>query len=390
MKSETGPNTASSAARMDIIDALHARVAGLQAGQTAELADLEQADPYGPTAFAALAARFGLSRQDENVWVLGKKPRWEPAWIGPENEAQCFDLFEAAFGYRIDPRLWRWKYRDTSRPGMGVWRDGKLIAFYGAMPRPALFFGDAVSTVQIGDVMVHPAERGVMTRSGAFQIAASTFIDRSVGFDRPHLFGFGFPTSKALQVAQKLGLYEQADQMTELSWPASRTWTSRLLRWRTVESRDRAAVDGLWRAMAADFRGSILGVRDAQYIESRYRAHPTVTYERLLVRKLFSGVPHGVVVLRALDDGLIELMDLVGPLRNFPALVNAAMDWAAVKGSSRLRAWVTASHAGVLAATSPVQTPLDLAVPANVWSPGPSVDKLRGHWWLMAGDTDFR
>jgi hypothetical protein len=258
------------------------------------------------------------------------------------------------------------------------------------MPRATLFFGEPVSTVQIGDVMVHPQERGVMTRSGPFQIAASTFIDRSVGYGRPHLFGFGFPTDKALQVAQKLGLYERVDQMTELSWPAADSWRARMLRGDKITPQHRPMIDRAWQAMAQDFRGSVLGVRDAGYIEQRYQAHPTVAYECLLVRRVLTGAVKGLVVLRSIDKDQAELMDLIGPRRNFPALVAAARRWAWRNGASRVRAWVTASHANLLAATAPSATPMDLMVPANVWSAGPSADELRGRWWLMAGDTDFR
>jgi hypothetical protein len=273
---------------------------------------------------------------------------------------------------------------------MGAWRDGELVAFYGAMPRAVLFLGKPASTVQIGDVMVHPAERGVMTRSGPFQIAASTFIDRSVGYGRPHLFGFGFPTAKALQVAHKLGLYDQVDQMTELAWPAGEDWGSRLLRSERITPKQLPKIDGLWNEMARDFEGSIIGVRDAQYVQRRYLEHPTVAYECLLVRKLLTGGVLGLAVMRMVDSGQAELMDLIGPRHNFPAMVSAARRWAMRKGASRLRAWVTASHAKLLANTHPLQTPMDLTVPANVWSPGPSADELRNRWWLMAGDTDFR
>ena len=373
-----------------LLAALMERTQGLQPGEPVSLADLRDLDPYGGEAFALLARRYGVIEQSPGRWVLERKPRWLPAWVGTEHEAQWFDLFEAAYGYRIDPRLWRWKYRNAARPGMGAWRDGQLMGFYGAMPRATLFFGQPVSTVQIGDVMVHPGERGVMTRSGPFQIAASTFIDRSVGYGRPHLFGFGFPTAKALQVAQKLGLYERVDQMTELAWPAADSWEARLLRSEKLMPQHRPNVDRLWQAMAHDFRGSILGVRDADYIEQRYQRHPTVAYECLLVRKLLTGAELGLVVLRSIDQRQVELTDLIGPRRSFPALIAAARRRAWRNGAARVTAWLTASHADLFATTSPAATPMDLVVPANVWSPGPSADELRGRWWLMAGDTDFR
>ena len=390
MKSESLPSPDAAATDRGLLAALNRRTAGLAAGAAVDLTDLEHIDPYGPEAFEKLARRFGLASAASGGWQLERQPRWRPEWVRPEHEAQCFDLFEAAFGYRMDPALWRWKYRHAPSPGMGVWRDDRLVAFYGAMPRPVRFLGEPASTVQIGDVMSHPAERGVMTRSGPFQIACSTFIDRSVGYGRPQLFGFGFPTAKALQVAQKLGLYEAVDQICELTWSAGPSWTERLLRCTPAGPQDGAAIDKLWHEMAQDFRDSIIGVRDASYVEERYRKHPTVAYECVLVRRVLTGAPQGLVVVRRPEPDRIELMDLVAPKRNFPALIAAVRRWAADRGAKRVTAWLTESHAGLLAATSPQRQQLDLVVPANVWSPGPSAEQLRGRWWLMAGDTDFR
>ena len=380
------------AVRLDdgILSALEERAHGLQPGDAVALADLCGRDPYGAEAFTLLASRFGLARQDAATWRLEKQPRWLPGWIGPEHEAQCFDLFEKAFGYRIAPALWRWKYRDAPNPGMGAWRDGELVAFYGGMPRPVRFLGQPALTLQIGDVMVHPAERGVMTRSGAFRIAASIYINRSAGHGRPYLTGFGFPTSKHLQVAHKLGLYEQVDQVAELVWPAGEGWNSRLLRVEKLGPAHGSCIDSAWEAMAQDFRDSVLGVRDAAYVQRRYLEHPTVAYECLLVRKLLTGAVQGVAVMRLVDPGQAELMDLIGPRRHFPALVAAARRWAHRQGAVKLRAWVTASHAHLLDGTHPTVNPMDLAVPAPAWNWGISPDELRNRWWLMAGDTDFR
>lgn len=391
MKSEPGaPAPGAPAVDRELVAALFQRTSGVAAGAAIELRDLEQGDPYGPEAFARLAARYGLARTDAG-WEVERQPRWRPNWIDPGQQEACLDLFELAFGYRMDAALWRWKYRDAASPGMGVWRDGRLVAFYGAMPRPVLLRGRPASTVQIGDVMSHPAERGVMTRSGPFQIAASTFIDRSVGYGRPHLFGFGFPTAKALQVAEKLGLYEAVDRICELSWAASRGgWSQRLVRCRSATADDAAVIDALWQRMADDFTDSIIGVRNARYVHERYRQHPTVKYECLLARRLLTGAALGVAVVRRPDKERVELVDLIAPRRSFPALVATVRRWAADQGAQRVTAWVTASHANAFDGTGAQQTPIDLMVPANVWSAGPSADELRGRWWLMAGDTDFR
>jgi hypothetical protein len=391
MKSEAGtPADGASLVDRELVAALYQRTAGVAPGAPIAVDELQQADPYGPEAFAQLAARFGLARTSAG-WQVEKQPRWRPNWIAAGQEAQCLDLFELAFGYRMDEALWRWKYRNAASPGVGVWRDGRLVAFYGAMPRPVLFCGKPATTVQIGDVMSHPAERAAMTRSGPFQIAASTFIERSVGYGRPQLFGFGFPTAKHLQLAQKLGLYEAVDQICELSWPAiTAGWTQGLLRWAPASPGDAAVIDRLWERMAADFKDSIIGVRDARYVQERYRQHPTVKYECLLVRRILTGAPLGLAVLRRPDPERVELVDLIAPRRSFAALLAVVRRRAADEGARRVTAWSTASHAKAFDRTGAQQTPIDLMVPANVWSAGPSTDELRGRWWLMAGDTDFR
>jgi hypothetical protein len=239
--------------------------------------------------------------------------------------------------------------------------------------------------------MVEPSQRGVMTRSGPFQIAASTFLERRIGHGRPHLLGFGFPTVKALQVAQRLGLYAEVDQITQLTWSARASWRHRIgMRLADATQADAPIVDRLWGQMARDFAGSIIGVRNWKYVEARYLRHPTVEYRCLLLKGMFGGAAHALIVLRALEDRQAELVDIVGPRASFEAAVSGARRWAADQGAARVRAWITASHAGELDLQSPEATPLGLVVPTNAWSPGPAVDEVRGHWWLMAGDTDFR
>jgi hypothetical protein len=376
---------------LDPLALLLERTAHCGPGERVTLDDLAQCDPYGVDAFAALAARFGAAPTGDGGWSLAKKPRWRPGWVRATDEAACLDLFESAFGYRMDPRLWQWKYRDADPLGTGVWQGERLVGFYGGMPRDVLVRGQPASAVQIGDVMVEPSQRGVMTRSGPFQMAASTFLERCIGHGRPHLLGFGFPTVKALQVAQRLGLYAEVDQITQLAWPVRSNWKDRLAtRLATVTPADASVIDGLWDRMARDFPDSIIGVRNWKYVQARYLRHPTVQYHCLCMKRWPGTAASAVVVLRGLEDRQVELVDIIGPRASFEAAISGARRWAAEHGFTGVRAWVTASHARALEVQSPESSPLGLVVPTNVWSPGPAVDEVRGRWWLMAGDTDFR
>ena len=381
------PNGTADAA---LLDELAARSQGAAVGDRIALDDLRERDQCGPHLFNALAQRFGWKRGDDGMWLRERVPRWTPGWVQPKHEPQWVALFEAAFGYRMADQLWQWKYRhQEGLPGMGAWRDGELVAFYGGMTREVLHFGKPERALQIGDVMTRPEERGVMTRSGPFQIAAATYIERTAGYGMPTLFGYGFPTDKALKVAERLGLYKQVDQMMELSWePAAGSSFDAA---RPMKTSDAATADRLWRAMAAQMRSSVVGIRDARYLDDRYAQHPLNRYECLVVHHRITRRAKGIVVVRDRgDEGGMELLDLVGPPTSWKALVRAARAWTADRGRKRAYLWTTRSHAHLLDDTAPAAREMELMVPANVWTPGPPAGELQGKWWLTGGDTDFR
>lgn len=312
-------------------------------------------------------------------------------WARHADEADLLGLFAESFGYAMDPAVWRWKYAEAEPLGTVVRRDGKLQAFYGGMPRQILFHGAPAQAVQIGDVMVHPRERGILRRNGPFLQAASTFLERCVGFGRPCLLGFGFPTDKAMRLADRLGLYREADRMLELSWPATPGTLSPLaVRGRPLDpERDGPTVDFLWQRMAGDLCRRIVGVRDWARIRYRYLGHPGVRYETFLLRHRLTRRPLGVVVLREREDAL-ELVDVVAPLSCLPQMVAFCRRHAQRCGKARVFVWVAAAAAAAFRTKGVTETPLGLVVPTCAWTSGPAEDEVRGQWWLLGGDSDFR
>lgn len=338
-----------------------------------------------------LAIRLGFAKNAQNQWFRQRQLRWRPSWIQREHKNDWLDLFRSSFGYSFSPLVWEWKYRDAERLGVGVWSGEELIAFYGGMPRAISYFGKSVMAVQIGDVMVHPSQRGVLTRSGPFQMASATFLELQVGYEQPHLLGFGFPEKKALQLAERLGLYSQVDSMTEVRWPALPRRSTLQFFARPLGELNSAAVDKLWLEMKQALPSSIVGVRDWNFVRSRYLMHPLQPYFVLIVKHRFNGAVVGVVVLRDRQEQGIELVDFVAPPDRFPILLGIARRYASKLGRAvGVFTWITTSHQDLLAVAGGCQVPLDLAIPANIWSSGPAPNELRGHWWLMAGDTDFR
>jgi hypothetical protein len=374
-----------------LFEGLEHRSRAVAVGESADLSDLEASDRLGVGPFQALAKRFGWTRQDDGRWTRERVPRWTPGWVEHRHYEQWMTLFEAAFGYRMAGELWRWKYRHNPLPGMGAWHDGELVAFYGGMTREVLRFGGAPEPVmQIGDVMTRPDERAVMTRTGPFQLAASTYMERNGGHAPPALLGYGFPTDKALKVAQRLGLYEQIDRMAELTWAPDESAAGWFDVATPLTQQHRQATDKLWHLMASRFKSSLLGVRDWRYLVDRFGSHPLNRYEVLMVHGRFTRHAKGIVVLRDREDAGIEVLDLVGDPADWPHLVRAIRRATHQRGRKRAFLWITQSHARLLESTGPRITPMELMVPANIWTPAATVEELQGHWWLTGGDTDFR
>ncbi len=311
--------------------------------------------------------------------------------------------FQNIFGQGMSEALWRWKYAEGQGVGLGLWREGRLLAHYGGMVRDVRAFGRSVRACQVCDVMVAADARAALARRGPLVQITSTFLEHQIGWDLPCRIGFGFPSDRHFGVAHHLGLYDAVDEMLMLAWPIS-PMSSRLGPSWQVEpiagnalrpgSWIAARVDQLWSSMASDFSGKVIGVRDAAWLRHRYVDRPDAEYRTWAV---CSGILRrwiGVVVTR--DYGThTELMDVVGQPRHFDTLLSAARQVAAQSGSSYLHAWITASQLPLLQhpgedGTRPLPQKLGILVPANAHNAGPAPSDFVGRWFLMSGDTDFR
>ena len=401
----TTPATLSIAQPNISLDVLGFAVLALAPGEALPFSAARMADSN-----PALALRLGFNRDSPALegagctsqWRLRSSPRWHLRAMRASSEhiAAWHALFQACFGYAMPETTRQWKYQGAAVMGIGVWRGDALVAFYGGMPRAVCYAGQRAMAVQIGDVMVHPSQRGAFTRQGPFQMAAATYLELYIGNKKPYLLGFGFPEDKALRLAEHLGLYAKVDSMVELRWPSlvkhPPSWShyARVLtpsKGEAASSMHATMVDSLWQRMQKSLGSqSVVGVRDWAYIDQRYCLHPLQCYTLLLVRQRFGGVL-GLAVLRDRQaQGLVELVDLVAPTAEFARIVKVCRRFAGNLGRAGLFCWITGSHAHWLAGADSQQSPLHLAIPANIWSSGPSADDLRNRWWLMGGDTDFR
>lgn len=320
-------------------------------------------------------------------------PKWRLQLLDKTHTADVLNLFSKTFNHNMTPAMWQWKYESNTSRELGIWKDSKLIAHYGGMSRKILLFGQSQMAVQIGDVMVDRNERGILTKKGPFFLMAATFLEHYIGYGKPYLIGFGFPNERAMRVAERHGLYAEVGRMVEFSWNARipvPLWRTRLQRIDSAQSSlGEMAVTECWRGMAIDMRAAIIGVRDWQYLQHRYFNHPNQQYHIILVKNRFDGQARGIMVLRYDPEGC-EIIDLITPLCEIPLLITHARRLASIHGITRVFCRITENFANYFAITGGMHQKLDIRIPTNVWSSGPSSDEIKNHWWLMSGDMDFR
>jgi hypothetical protein len=322
------------------------------------------------------------------------------AQSGPANSSLTLDwasiadvpslllLFQRAFGHAMPAEQWRWKYTGLEPMGSVVRRGNETVAFYGGIPRRILHFGELRTAVQISDVMVLPAERGILTRRGAFFLTASAYADRYVGPDRPYALAFGFPSERHARLGEHLGLYARVDEILEASWTALDARASVRYKARLLQPHEVSIVDELWHRMSGSLDDLCIGVRDAAHVAHRFLAHPTVSYLPLLITHRFTGRAIGLLVLRDHADAGLELVDTIAEPSSIAVLVRIGRRVAARLGRRKLFAWLTPAASAYF--DNPAVSPAGVPVPTIIWGASPDLAKLRGHWWLTGGDSDFR
>lgn len=347
----------------------------------------------------AIGARCGFAEQalpegavasapDSFVRVFRKAavPRWQVRHVRTTDFDEIATLFQEVFGHPISRELWSWKYANGHGNGVVAARHGALIAHYGGMYRDVMLCGKPDWVFQICDVMVHPKERGVMTRQGPFLLTAAT----SAEIYGP--LGFGFPNARAMEVAAKMGLYAEVGQMSEVRWVPSAPRFRLRTRLQPVvrgHAASQALVESMWVAMANDLQRDVVGVRDWAFVEHRYFNHPHNQYEVLAVTSRLTGKPLGLMVLRRME-AMCELVDVITPLDNLPLLIDQARRLTGMWGLPYLYCWITKNHLSRFLATGGQEVALNVSIPTSCWTDDPRADVFKDRWWLMSGDTDFR
>ena len=324
---------------------------------------------------------------------------------------EVVSLHQRVFGSSVDAHWFAWKYGggpgEGQGQGVGAWHEGHLVAFCGGLPRKLWRQNESLRGMQIGDVMVHPSWRGILTRRGPFFHVSKRFYDSRIGAKpgKPFQLGFGFPSQRHLRLAIMTGLLHDAGVIESLHWP---TWdaTGPDLPWSWLwrplmpaNKRFDRVISDAWRSMLATARSKrlTLGQRDAAYLRWRYVDRPDETapgtdkifrYRFFELRRPWSFTPVGVAVLD-LRSPSAQWLDWIGPVEFMLAASQACRIEAARAGATELTAWASAAVIDRLAQSGYERRMVCAGLGVPVASDLLPEEVPRLQYWLMGGDTDF-
>ncbi|WP_206696897.1 ABC transporter ATP-binding protein [Marinomonas algicola] len=360
--------------------------------------------------------------------------RWRAEDAMMVSQQQLFSLFERCFGHAVSAPLWRWKYQHTVSPGVAVLEQERLVAFNGGMPRLGLLFGKSSHFVQMGDIMVDPKTRGVLTKKGPFYVAVQAYLENNIGEGKTYSHGFGFPNQRAYLVGKKQGLYHDIDTVLEPHWPmvyqptdSSLMDDSGLLSpkpevvleplvW-SLDPRENVKtnyqIDQLWLKMSASVSHVAIGNRDSQWLQYRYGCKPGNDYTLYWVRSseevgdvslstpdAHANEPNeatlfGLIVVKLHPDQGVELLDFVAEPHHAQLIIAAAQRLAGKLAPSLtapfdLFAWMTPSVMAWFDQSNPDIRTTSITIPGCALDRQEHALQIKGKWWLLGGDSDFR
>jgi len=307
-------------------------------------------------------------------------------------EQQCMDLFKEVFEQPMSQEFWDWKYDGVKWRGICAVKDGEVIAHYSGMRRDIHYFGEPKSTLHACDTMVSPRARGGIKRNSPFYNVAYIWIRSNLGINKEFLMSYGFPNKRVMKLAEKLGLYLEVDTITGVHWRELHKYGSQSDQSISIEEyipnpKTNDEIGKLWNDMAAEFKESIIGIRDAEYLITRYLKHPVLKYKIYLVRNNKGELLAALVLKR--ENRSMVLMDLVAKKEHFKTAIEKACSIAKNLKCEQVVCWITKSKSELFNHCGATMQEEDISIPTSAITPNFDPEHVKGKWFLMIGDTDF-
>ncbi len=313
--------------------------------------------------------------------------KWHVSKLTESDVPEICKLFRQVFKTDLSPAHWNWKYVNGGGVGIVV-RDEKnqIAAYYGGVERRILDQGRPALTLQCCDTMVAENQRGTLSKKGPYFLAATSFLEAYIGFNRPYLFGFGFPNKRVMRLGEHLGVQASIGNVVQIEWePAGQNGLAGEVF--DISNPDHCRlVDLLWQEMSASMHHKIITVRDQAYIQYRFLDHPGYDYQLVLVKHLDETV--GLLVFRIENQRLLVL-DTIASSKSFRRVINYSRNIAQKLELGGVYGWVTEADIDLFADDEMTITDIGVRIPTSICTDGPTVVELMNKWYLTAGDTDF-
>lgn len=312
------------------------------------------------------------------------------------DSTQFLELHQCVFEKSLSMAWMQWKYLNRNSPSLGLWNTkGELVAHCGGLARQLHLKDTLQAGLQICDVMVHPKWRGILSRRGPFFWISKLFYEQQIGVQRPYQLGYGFPSFRHLQLAQKLQLLSDAGPVWELSWQAAPKAANRHpWYWQAIQLEEGSTLwqdylQHAWSIMQTASKSLFLGDRSISELNWRYRQHPSHRHFYTALKHPWSLSVKGVAIWRRTDSGSILWLDWIGAPSDLPRAQHMLTNLHPNQPQAQLQTWgsellrkelrLTPGYSERLIARLGV--PVQSCITQNRLDANP--------WWWMAGDTDF-
>jgi len=299
-------------------------------------------------------------------------------------------LFETVFKVSVDLDLLHWKYGQERGISWGVWANDLLLLHCGLFFRNVFFQEKCIQGAQLVDLMAAPKQGGLTRGQSPFGLLMSHVLETLPGPRNPEGLAFGFPSARAMQLGERLGVYASVDDCYELEFqPRVSRYGAQAKQTDTWSESDIATVNRLWNRMRVELASFAVCERNFDYIHRRYLSHPTKKYALLIVRSRWRRTPLGLAVLN-LEHEKYELLDAIGAQEDLPDLFSAVQQWISKLYNRSFFMMLTSTFSRHFESLADQVRPTQFRVMANPRMPSASLDRLNQRWWLTGGDTDYR
>jgi len=307
------------------------------------------------------------------------------------DEEGVLALWEVAFGKKMAPEVWRWKYLNNPygcQILLCVSEAGQIVTMYSGIPYRAHLEGKTIRMTQLTDSMSHPAYR-------ADRVFARTGREFYEYFAPPEgsVFFYGFPGRFHFKLGQRILQYHLAKNVSFLSALPEDIGGRKRFGGR-IERIQRVTYQFDRLAERCQSSYPLFVIRDAAFLKWRFCEHPQYTYEIWGYRPYFHNELKAYAVFTIREQAAC-LIDILAP--DSPAIISDFLFRLAKEYQKRdietISTWLPEGHfitrALITSGLKPAPEPLGIIPTIRSMDPNWPWQKLSERIYYTMADADL-